>query len=243
MSLVFVACTRVLGIDGQYVLGEESGLAASGGAGAIGQDAQNIPPAMATGGVTFTGFGGASSGGVTVGNGGIPVGAMTGGTGGSVVQPFDSGAICSSCPPPVEPCPLGTYVGSISGQHSASILAGFRIPIEGTVTFSVAPGTEVAKASVSGMIDGSATIAPDSFASFRATLTGSLDCTDGSMKGTISGTYGVAPGTRPVPFEGTHEGVFVNAAFEGTWSEHETSNPSMSQYFGTGTWTAAPAGP
>jgi hypothetical protein len=62
------------------------------------------------------------------------------------------------------------------------------------------------------------------------------------MKGKISGTYAIAAGA-PVPFTGTHEGLLANATFEGTWSEHETLNPLMNQYFGTGTWTAAAAAP
>ena len=241
MPLVFVACTRVLGIDGEYVLVDESGRVASGGAGAIFQDAQNIPPAIATGGAPFTGLGGAPSGGVLMGNGGIPIGAMTGGAGGNGVPPFDSGSTCPNCPPVGAPCPQGTYSGGLAGRHSASILAGFRIPLSGTVTFSVTPDPAGARVAVNGSIDGSATIAPNSFANFKATLTGSVTCADGSLKGTISGEYAVATGAPPVPFEGTHEGVFVNGAFDGTWSEHETANPSMSQFFGLGTWSATPA--
>jgi hypothetical protein len=175
-------------------------------------------------------------------NGGIPIGALTGGTGGNVAPPFDSGSGCSACPPVVA-CPTGTYAGTVSGEHSASILAGFRIPISGTVTFTVAQDPASSSARVSGMIEGSATIAPNSFANFTATLTGSMDCAAGSLKGTISGNYGLASVSRPVPFTGTHDGTFDNGTFEGTWSEHETSNPTMSQYFGTGTWAAAFVGP
>lgn len=240
VPFLFVACTQMLGIDGEYV-GDQGGRTASGGAAIFREDAQNIPPAVGTGGAIFAGFGGAPSGGAVIGNGGIPIGAQTGGAAGNVAPPFDSGGTCSNCPPVGSTCPSGTYVGSISGRHSASILAGFRISIGGTITLSIAPDPTRMHSSVTGTIDGSATIAPNSFAAFTATVTGSVNCSDGSMKGTISGTYAAAPGTLPVPFEGTHEGVFVNDAFEGTWSEHESSNPSMSQYFGTGTWAAAVA--
>jgi len=243
VPLLFVACTRMLGIDGAYV-GDESGYIASGGAGVFREDAQGIPPFIGTGGATFTNWGGgAPSAGAPVGSGGIPIGALTGGTGGDVAPPSDAGSECSACPPVVPPCPTGTYVGNLSGQHSASILAGFRIPISGTVTFSVVQAPGNPSGSVSGMIEGSANIAPDSFANFTATLTGSMDCAGGSLKGTISGTYGLANTSRPVPFTGTHDGTFADGAFEGTWSEHETVSPSMSQYFGTGTWTAVSAGP
>jgi hypothetical protein len=242
VPLLFVACTQMLGIDGEYV-GDEIGRTSSGGAGVFREDAQSIPPVVGGGGAIFGGFGGSPSGGAPVGNGGIPIGVSTGGNGGNVAPPVDSGTSCTSCPPVVAACPSGTFAGTVSGDHSASILAGFRIPIEGTVTFSVAQDPANPIASVSGMIEGSATIAPNSFANFTATLIGSMNCADASMKGTISGTYGVAAATRPIPFEGTHQGVFVNAAFEGSWSEHETVNPSMSQYFGTGTWIATSAGP
>jgi hypothetical protein len=241
-SLFFVACTSMLGIDGQYV-GDGHGHPSSGGAGVMVTDGQNNPAANGTGGSTFTGFGGAPNGGAAVGNGGIPIAVVTGGAGAIVAPPFDSGSTCPACPPAVNTCPSGDYAGRISGDHSASILAGFRIPISGTVTFSLTPDAAGAIASVNGKIEGSATVAPNSFAQFNATLTGSLHCDDGSMKGAINGTYAVAAGAPPVPFEGTHQGIFVNAAFEGTWSEHETSNPSMSQYFGTGTWTATAVAP
>jgi hypothetical protein len=129
----------------------------------------------------------------------------------------------------------------MSGQHRASILAGFSLPVVGTVTFSLAPAG--ATASVSGKIDGSATVGPNSFAAFTATLSGSFNCATGALKGTIDGSYALAMGAPPVPFTGTHEGSFANSAFKGTWSEHETLNPSMSQFYGNGKWDAALASP
>jgi hypothetical protein len=115
--------------------------------------------------------------------------------------------------------------------------------VTGTVTFLLSPDPASSNAVVKGNIDGSATIGPNSFADFTATLTGFFDCADGSMKGAIDGTYAVATGAPPVPFSGTHEGTFANATFEGNWSEHEVSNATMNQYFGTGKWTAAEVGP
>lgn len=242
---LLVGCARMLGIDGEYVSGEHATSLYSGGAGAIDQDAWSFPTALRTGGASGNASGGTSAGGFIVGNGGIPVGVlMTGGATGNVPPPPASGGACSNCPPSaVMSCPFGTYSGSVSGQHSASILAGFRLPVSGTVTFTLQPDPSGPNAIVSGKIDGSATIGPNSFANFGATLSGSFNCADSSMKGSIDGTYAIAAGAPPVPFSGSHEGTFANATFEGSWTEHEVSNATMNQYFGTGKWTAAAVGP
>lgn len=256
-ALALFACTRILGIDGKYVLDERhasparvdagsgafeetGGGAGSGGAGggnSIG--AGGRPNAVGSGGVL----------GAPNESGGSPVSAgAPGGTGGTEAPSAETGGSCTSCPPAVlTACTAGTYTGKQRGTHAPSVtFVGVPLPVTGTLTFTLAPNDAGTTAAIVGTIDGDVSLlGTNAQAPFTATLEGTVDCATGNLAGTLQGSFSLTPGAAPfIEFAGTHYGTFANGAFTGTWSEHETQITTMpNPYVGKGTWSAAYTGP
>lgn len=231
-----VGCSRMLGIDGTYVLQEDNGGGASDTGGSTSEMGGAGTGGLATGGSTGSGTGG------TVVTGGTSAGA-TGGTTGAGGSP-DAGAGCQP----------GHYAGSLTGAHRPSVtFVGVPSSVQtGTIGFDLA-GSGGALSIQLGVINAKLTspIVQDA-GTLTATLTGSLDCTTRTLHGTLTGHVDVV-NVVSSPVAGTWEGAIDTAgSFNGTWTEVEsvlaqapdagtcTPGTGVSQPVGTGcgTWNA-----
>ena len=253
MALSISGCTRLLGIDGDYVLVSDHGPASGGSAGG---DAL-VPP---LGGLGEKGGAGGSSGsgaGGIIETGGVASGAPgagtgpTGGAGGTAPTPLADGS-----PPIPDACIPGTYEGNVVGQHVSSLippppppLQPVPVDVKGTVTFTLTPDDGAINATVTGKINGGVDLSQFGLGNgtpipFIGAIEATVDCATGKMKGKLTGSYGTGIG-----FSGTHDGVFASSmgggatsggAYTGTWSETENASPTSK---GSGTWDAARTGP
>jgi hypothetical protein len=214
-----VACTNLLGIDGDYTLAEDR----RGGTGGSqltedvsGGDAST--PSARDGQAFLDAHGGDALG-----------------------PPHEDDAAtvdgCVDCPPPMlTACTPGYYEGPLSGSHASSVtVVGVPFRLSGLVKFRLGEPINGVATVEDGNVSGTA--AQPTPVPFTGTLTGIVACDTGVFSTQLDGSYSLVPGA-PVGATGTYDGTFSSFAFTGTWAQVEayTDPDGNHPYGGSGEW-------
>jgi hypothetical protein len=250
-SVMSASCTRVLGIDGNYVVASAGGAGTGGASGAAGKTGSGGTLAAAGGvGGDVPGSGGDGRGdsGSTSGNGGTgeesdaapPIGgasasggATSGGApnsggvtnSGGARSSFDAGRDGATS---TVLCRIGSYEGRFKGtvQFPAILdVPDVPIPVQGDVTLEVAPGQSATLFAVTGKLGPDSQIPLDAFVPFSSDVAGTLDCATGVLAANLDN--GQVRSLVVYAFEGTLTATYDKSAheFTGSWIESESGPP------------------
>jgi hypothetical protein len=226
-----VACTHLLGIDGNYVAA--SGDETDGGGGAAHSDggagSGGVSGASGSGGGSAASSGGGETGGASGGGGAGGAGGVVD-AGGTGAQP-QSGGAGGAPPPPAEAgspdCVPGTYSGTFHGTHAPAVTF-IGVPFEVSGPFSLTLATLPGKSRVLQITKSTglqATIA--GVGAWHLDLTGEFDCDAQVLTGKLDGKIvSAASGSLPLSadLQGTFSGSLALGA-SGVWQEQEAPIP------------------
>jgi len=247
-SVVSASCTRVLGIDGKYVIASAGGAGTGGTSGASGTTSSGgTLGGGGAGNLPGSGDGGRDSGPSTSGNGGTtdepdaapPLGgASAGGTATSGGAP-NSGGVTNSGGAPTSfdagrdgatstVCRTGSYAGRFKGTVQFPPIPdvpNVPIPVQGDVTLDVAPGRSATLFEVTGKLGPDSQTPLDGFVPFSSDVAGTLDCATGVLAANLDN--GQVRSLVVYAFEGTLTATYDYATqeFTGSWSESESGPP------------------
>jgi hypothetical protein len=225
------ACTKVLGIDGTYVLRQvrEDGSAstASGGAGAGGAGGDNGD----TGGTTSSAdasIGGAGGAGGTGGTGGIggAGGENAGGRSEDAYVPVEAATPTDACGPSCNQppdCKTGHYAGTFTGTHAPEFtFVGVPFTMAGNLSFTLAGsgGSLVANGTFNGTLQ-----TTPSFP-VSGTMVGTYDCATHVLNAVLSGQFGLQQPAPAIPIHGVLSGDMSSSrSSDRTWQDAEANTP------------------
>ena len=222
-----VACTRILGIDGDYIVASGVASDGNGQGGAGGAPADGGPARGGADGGAGTGSSGAggdvdaSNAGGRVGSGGAGGLVGSGGAGGTV-PPQQSGGAGGALPGAdagQTDCVPGTYAGTFIGTHAPAVtFIGFPFQVTGPFEFTLA--TIAGKSGVLQVTNSTgfqSTLV--NVGVWKVELTGEFDCGTQELTGKITGTMAATSVPLSVALRGTLGGSL--AAGSGVWQEQE----------------------
>lgn len=249
-SVATASCTRVLGIDGNYVVASAGGAGTGGASGATGTTSSG--GMLGGGGVgDVPGSGGdgrRDSGSSGSGSGGTmdepdaapPLGGASAGGTPSVGGATNSGGTTSAggTPSSIDAgkdgsttsvlCRAGTYTGRFTGNVQLPPIPdvpNVPIGVQGNVTLHVTPGTTSALYAVTGELGPDSKTALDGLVPVTSDVAGTFDCKTGALVANLDN--GQVRAILVYAFEGTLTATYDESTheFNGSWTESESGPP------------------